>query len=82
MSVRLPSIRRPRSFYDVFSVVASAVAIMAIVLTVWYGTIVRLEMAVFMAIVFIWTFWAIERILAISKERSKRRQSRPWDRWR
>lgn len=82
MSVRLPSVRHPRSFYDVFSIVTGSVAIMAIVLTVWYGTLVRLEMVVFMAIVFIWAFWAIERILSTTKQRSKRHQNRPWNRWR
>ncbi len=80
MNVRLPSVRHPRSFYDVFSIIAAAVTIMAIILTIWYGTIVRLEMVVLIAIVFLWAFWAIERILSESKGRSKRRQNRPWNR--
>lgn len=78
---RLPSVRHPRSFYDVFSVVAAAVAIMALVLTVRYGSIVRLEMLVFVVVVFLWAGWAIERILAESEARSKRRRKQrpPWD---
>lgn len=78
---RLPSVRHPHSFYDVFSVVAAAVAIMALVLAVRYGSIVRLEMLVFVAVVFLWAGWAIERILAESEARSKRRrkQQPPWD---
>ncbi|WP_226479480.1 hypothetical protein [Natrinema amylolyticum] len=70
MSVRVPSVRHPHSFYDVFSVVAAAVAIMALVLAVRYGSVVRLEMAVFMAIVFLWVGWAIDGILERSEERS------------
>jgi hypothetical protein len=81
MSVRLPSVRHPHTFYDVFGVVAAAVAIMALVLAVRYGSIVRLEMAVFMTLVFFWAGWAIERILAESKDRSRqrRRQEPPWN---
>ncbi|MGQ3413306.1 hypothetical protein [Natrinema versiforme] len=79
MSVRLPSVRHPHSFYDVFSVVAAAVAITALVLAVRYGSVIRLEMVVFMAVVFLWVGWAIERILSESEARSKRRrQTPPW----
>ncbi|MFC6769870.1 hypothetical protein [Natrinema soli] len=80
MSVRLPSVRHPHSFYDVFGVISTAVAIMALVLAVRYGSVIRLEMAVFMMIVFLWAGWAIERILAESKARSRRRERRkpPW----
>ncbi|MFD1564393.1 hypothetical protein ACFR99_12630 [Haloarchaeobius amylolyticus] len=80
MNVQLPSVRHPHSFYDVFGVVATAVAIMALVLTVRHGSVVRIEMVAFMAIVFLWAGWAIERILAESEEQSKRRRQRPpWD---
>jgi len=73
----MPSVRHPHSFYDVFGVVAAAVATMALILTVRYGSVIRIEMAAFMAIVFLWAGWAIERILAESEERSKRRRQRP-----
>ncbi|WP_254526041.1 hypothetical protein [Natrinema caseinilyticum] len=80
MSVRLPSVRHPHSFYDVFSVVTVAVAIMALVLTIWYGSIIRAEMVVFIAIIFMWAVWAIERILSESEERAKRQERQlPWD---
>lgn len=78
MSVRVPSVRRPHTFYDVFGVVAAAVAIMALVLAVRYGEVVRLEMAVFMAVVFLWAGWAIERILTEATDRSRRQQRRSW----
>jgi len=80
MGVRLPSVRHPHSFYDVFSVVAAAVAAMALILTVRYGSVIRVEMAVFMTFIFLWAGWAIERILSESEKRSKRqRQQPPWD---
>lgn len=82
MNVRLPSVRHPRSFYDVFSLVAAAVIAAAIVLTVRYGSLVRIEMAVFVAIAFVWAFWAIERILARTGEPSNRRRPHPRNRWR
>ncbi|PGF17796.1 hypothetical protein CP556_17950 [Natrinema sp. CBA1119] len=63
MNVRLPSVRHPHSFYDVFGVIATAVAIMALVLAVRYSSVVRLEMVVFMAIVFLWVGWAVHGIL-------------------
>jgi|GEM_PF-216022 hypothetical protein len=80
MGVRLPSVRHPHSFYDVFGVVITAVAITALVLAVRYGWVIRLEIVVFMTLVFLWAGWAIERILAESRERSRRRQRRspPW----
>ncbi|SEV84174.1 hypothetical protein [Natrinema salifodinae] len=79
MSVRLPSVRDPHSFYDVFGVVAAAVTVMALVLAVRYGTVVRIEMAVLVTLVFLWAIWAIERILKQSEAQSKRRRS-PWNR--
>ncbi|MDF9746095.1 hypothetical protein [Natrinema salsiterrestre] len=70
MVARLPNVRHPRSFYDVFTVVAAAVAIIGLVLAVRYGSVIRLEMAVFMAIVFVWVGWAIGRILERSEPQS------------
>ncbi|OLZ40811.1 hypothetical protein A6E15_07315 [Natrinema saccharevitans] len=78
MHVRLPSVRHPHTFYDVFGVVAAAVAIMALVLAVRYGEVIRLEMAVFITVVFVWAGWAIERILAETEERSRRQRRRDW----
>ncbi|OAQ53993.1 hypothetical protein HTG_00255 [Natrinema mahii] len=80
MCVRVPSVRYPYSFYDVFSVVAAAVAIMALVLAVRYDSVVRLELAVFMTVVFLWAGRAIERFLteAEDRPRQQRRRNRPW----
>ncbi len=76
MNIRLPSVRHPHSFYDVFGVVMTAVTIMALVLAIRYGAVIRIEMVVFMVIVFLWVFWAIERILAESKTRLKQQSRR------
>ncbi|AGB31585.1 hypothetical protein C488_14000 [Natrinema pellirubrum DSM 15624] len=78
MHVRFPSVRHPHTFYDVFGVVTVAVAIMALVLAVRYGEVIRLEMAVFIAVVFLWAGWAIERILSETTERSRRQRQRDW----
>ncbi len=72
MEARAPSIRNPRSFYDVFGVAISAIAVMAAVLYVWHGSIVRLEMVTFVAVVFFWVGWAIDKILERSAQRTGR----------
>lgn len=63
MPIRLPSVRQPRSFYDMFGVSTIGIVIVALVLSIWHGSFVRFEMAVFMAILFLWDAWAIIRIL-------------------
>ncbi|MFB6293483.1 MAG: hypothetical protein ABEH60_04400 [Halonotius sp.] len=60
---RLPSIRQPQAFYDVFGVVIAGVLVVAAVLSLWHGTVVRVEMAVFIGLVFLWAAWAIYRVL-------------------
>lgn len=76
MHARFPSVRKPRSFYDVFGVVACGIVVMAAVLAVWHGTLVRREMVAFMAIVFLWAVWAVDRVLdhAIEETRHERRR--------
>ncbi|MFC3958199.1 hypothetical protein [Halovivax cerinus] len=64
MNVRPPSVRYPHSFYDVFTIVVTAVVVAAIVLSVAYGTVIRIEMAVLLTVVFAWAAWAITKILA------------------
>lgn len=76
MRARFPSVRHPRSFYDVFGVAAIGVAVMAVVLSVWHGTFVRGEMVVFIAIVFLWAVWAVDKILEDAVEESRREQRR------
>lgn len=75
MNVRFPDVRRPRSFYDVFGVLAVAVAITALVLAVRYESLVRLQTVAFMALVFLWAGWAIHRMLEESDDRSNREQT-------
>lgn len=75
--VRFPSIRRPTSFFDVFTVTAVSITVVAIVLAIWHGTFVRTEMAVFVVLVFGWVAWAINRILDESVRSNRgRRNSR------
>jgi len=69
MHVRLPSVRRPRTFFDVFGIVTVSIVLVAAVLTVWHGTIVRFEMIAFMILVFSWAVWAMNQILERSVER-------------
>ncbi|WP_254768651.1 hypothetical protein [Salinilacihabitans rarus] len=62
-TVRLPSLRRPRTFYDVFGVAMIAIVTMAVVLAIWHGTLVRREMVVLLALVALWAAWAVGQIL-------------------
>ncbi|WP_265339086.1 hypothetical protein [Halosolutus amylolyticus] len=82
MPVRLPSVRDPRTFFDVFGVVVISIGLMAAILTVWHGTIVRIEMVAFGLLVLVWVLWAVDRILERSVERAKREtgQNREWRR--
>jgi hypothetical protein len=60
---RLPSLRQPRAFYDVFGVAVVGTIIVAAVLSMSHGTVVRIEMAVFSGLLFLWAAWAIFQIL-------------------
>ena len=73
---RLPSVRRPTSFFDVFTVTAVSITVVAVVLAIWHGSFVRIEMGVFTVLVFAWVAWAVNRILKESVQRSERRQRR------
>lgn len=61
---RFPSIREPRGFYDVFGVLVGGVLVVAAILTLWHRTIIRIEMAIFSGLLFLWAGWAIYRMLA------------------
>jgi len=63
MNRRFPRIKEPRTFYDVFSVVVVGLLFVTTVLSVWRGTIIRIEMAVFSGFLFLWVVWAIGQIL-------------------
>ena len=69
---RLPSVRRPTSFFDVFTVTAVSITVVALILAVWHGSFVRIEMAAFTVLVFGWVVWAINRILKESVQQSTR----------
>lgn len=69
--VRFPSVRQPVSFFDVFTVTAVSIAAVALVLAVWHGSFVRIEMGVFTVIVFGWVVWAVNRILKESVQESR-----------
>jgi hypothetical protein len=43
---------------------------MGIVLHYWHGTVVRLEMLVFIGIVFLWAGWAVYRVLGLYVDRA------------
>ncbi|WP_137288249.1 hypothetical protein [Natronorubrum halophilum] len=60
---RLPSVREPTSFFDVFTVTVVSITVVAVILAVWHGSFVRLEMGVFSVFVFAWVIWAITHIL-------------------
>ncbi|WP_440764821.1 hypothetical protein [Natronorubrum sp. DTA7] len=53
-----------------------SIALVATVLAIWHGSFVRVEMGAFIALIFIWVVWAINRILNESirgSERTRRR---------
>lgn len=60
---RLPSLRQPRTFYDVFGVVIGGVFLVGGLLSIWHDTIIRIEMAVFSGLLFLWAAWAIYHLL-------------------
>lgn len=60
---RLPRIQEPTTFYDVFSVIVVGLLFVATILSVWHGTIIRIEMAVFSGFLILWVVWAIGQVL-------------------
>lgn len=75
---RVPSVRRPSSFFDVFTVTAGSIALVALVLAIWHGSFVRIEMGAFTLLLFGWVAWAVNRILreSVREEDRTRRDSR------
>jgi hypothetical protein len=63
MELRLPSVRAPQSLYDVYVVSVAGTIVMALVLHVWHGSFVRIEMGIFIGAVFLWAGWATYRVL-------------------
>jgi|AntDeeMetageno51_2_1112566.scaffolds.fasta_scaffold00327_4 hypothetical protein len=68
MRLRSPSVRRPRTFYDVFAVMILGIAILTIVLSVWQGAIVIIEMRLFVGLLFLWAGWAVLQCLGAYTE--------------
>ncbi|QSW99055.1 hypothetical protein [Haloterrigena alkaliphila] len=69
---RVPSVRRPTSFFDVFMVTAGSIALVALVLAIWHGSFARIEMGVFTLLLFVWVAWAVNRILRESVREEER----------
>lgn len=61
--IRLPSLREPRGFYDLFVVDLLAIGIVALELAITRQFLVRIEVIGVTIAVFLWNVWAILRIL-------------------
>lgn len=70
MEIRLPSIRDPQSLYDVYVVTVLGTILMGVILHFWHGTFVRVEMLVFIGIVFVWAGWAVYRVFGLYVDQS------------
>lgn len=62
--MRPPSLRDPRSIWDVFAVLMAYVLLEHLVLRVTGSLIVRQELVVIAILVVLWTMWAFLRILS------------------
>lgn len=62
--MRPPSIRDPRSIWDVFSVLAAYVLLEYLVLQVTGSLIVEQELVVIAIVVVLWTMWAVLHVLS------------------
>lgn len=76
MGPQAPSLRDPHSFYDVIGVLFAGVTVMVIVLTLWHGTIIRIEMGVFFVAIVLWVIWAINHILVQRAGQTRRKLKR------
>ncbi|WP_336343832.1 hypothetical protein [Halalkalicoccus ordinarius] len=62
--MRPPSLRDPRSIWDVLAVLFSYVLLEYLVLQVTGSSIIRQELVVIAIVVVLWTTWAFLRILS------------------
>ncbi|WP_255171702.1 hypothetical protein [Natrononativus amylolyticus] len=62
-TARFPSVRTPRTFYDVFGIAVLTVAVLAAIATVRGGALTGVEVAAVLAAVALWTAWAVQRVL-------------------
>lgn len=65
--MRRPSVRNPRSIWDVLAVLAAYLLLEYVVLQVTGDPIVRQELVVVGIAVFFWTVWAVFRVLDESR---------------
>ena len=61
--MRLPSLRHPRSLYDVLTISLVGVVVMALALDISRVPIVRTETVAGFALIVLWNMWAITTIL-------------------
>lgn len=70
--MRLPSIRDPRSIWDIFAVLSVYLILEYIVLRITGLFIVQQELVIIAILLVFWTMWAILRILSTSSESDER----------
>ena len=65
--MRPPSIRDPRSIWDVFAVLVAYVLLEYVALQVTGSLLLRQELVVIAIIVVLWTMWAVLQILSAAE---------------
>ena len=70
--MRWPSIRNPRSIWDIFAVLIAYLLVEYIVLRITGSFIVQQELVIIAILVAIWALWAILRILSNSPKSNMR----------
>jgi|AntRauTorcE11898_2_1112593.scaffolds.fasta_scaffold00213_20 hypothetical protein len=61
--MRAPSLRNPRSFWDIFAVLCGYVLLEFIVLQLTGSLLVKQELVVIAIAVFVWAAWAVYHVL-------------------
>lgn len=69
--MRRPSIRNPRSLWDILAVFAVYLLLEYIVLQITGSYIIRQELVIIAIIVVLWTVWAVLRILSLADEQKR-----------
>lgn len=64
--MRRPSIRRPRSIWDILVVLATYALLEYVVLQLTGSLLVRQELVVIGIVVVLWAIWATFRVLTVS----------------
>lgn len=66
--MRRPSLRQPRSIWDVLAVLAAYALLEYVALQLTGSLLVRQELVVIGIAVVLWTIWATFRVLAVSED--------------